>query len=99
MVCWWIQVHVQGQTAPLSFTIVCRLTQPTFRISPTKLDFGKALLHEQTGKKVQVTNDSLLPQDVGELTLCLPHITLAQSQACFQSSQGNSSCLCCHVLR
>ena len=62
----WLQIYVEGQKAPLSFSIVCRLTGPTFRLTPARLDFGHALLHEQTGLDVQVVNESLLPQDIGE---------------------------------
>ncbi|KAK9826959.1 hypothetical protein WJX74_001840 [Apatococcus lobatus] len=58
------QIHVHGQKAPLSFSVLCRLTEPTFRMTPNQLDVGNALLHEQTGVEVSVTNDSLLPQDI-----------------------------------
>lgn len=34
-------------------------------MSPSQLDFGDALMHEQTGREVMVTNSSLLAQDIG----------------------------------
>ncbi|KAK9868731.1 hypothetical protein WJX84_009166 [Apatococcus fuscideae] len=59
------KVQVQGQKKALNFSIVCRLTEPGFSMSPSQLDFGDALMHEQTGREVMVTNSSLLAQDIG----------------------------------
>ena len=45
-------------------------------------------MHEQTGTEVQVTNDSLLPQDIGEFKSCVLNVSLAFFQILFSLQQG-----------
>ena len=66
-----IQVDVQGQAMPISFTIRALVTTSLLAFDPPSLDFGPAVIREGIKIPVCITNQSLLPQELGFVGLPL----------------------------
>ncbi|KAI8795411.1 cilia- and flagella-associated protein 74 [Biomphalaria glabrata] len=64
-----VTIRVTDQTTPVTFTVQAVVTNSDIEISESNIDFGFCTIHESVVKRVELTNKSILPQQLGFVSL------------------------------
>ncbi|KAK6965102.1 cilia- and flagella-associated protein 74 [Biomphalaria glabrata] len=64
-----VTIRVTDQTTPVTFTVQAVVTNSDIEISESNIDFGFCTIHESVVKRVELNNKSILPQQLGFVSL------------------------------